>query len=381
MQPSPALERALRTALVPWGMTVARSRARAGPASSPRNARQARELARVLRADALIWISGSPRRHQLWLYDDVSGAMRGRRVPAPPFDETRAAALALSVKTALRKGTLAHSTPPPGEAAAKSLEPPPTDAAEPSASPPEPSTPPPEPSPPAPTPPAVMQVAKAARASAGEAPTEAIAPSPVHERASSPDIAELDTPHRVTPREPFDAPSLRLLLHAGVRGAASSLGLIEGRYGVEGRWAPWASPSSTTTIWFGARFDLGLEQSFATAAFRGEYSEIGGGLGIGASVHVTHWLDVGIQLAGSMYTASVSGAFLPDLTVEATRSYGATLHARPELELSFGTFGLVLQPAVGAAIARQRYEGQELEVMELNPVWWQVGGAFRVDVD
>jgi hypothetical protein len=174
-------------------------------------------------------------------------------------------------------------------------------------------------------------------------------------------------------------------LHAGARGGASSLGLIEGRYGVEGRWAPWASPTSITTLWFGARFDLGLPQTIETDLFRGEYSEIGGGLGAGASVHLSRWLDLGLQLGASVYTASMSGTLLlPELeTAEDTRKYGAALYLRPELELSLGSFGFVIQPALGAALARQRYQDQvsEREVMEMSPLWWQVGGAFRVDVD
>jgi hypothetical protein len=357
MQPSPALERALRTALMPWGMRVARSQTRARSVT-PRNREQARVLARQLRADALVWLSASSRQHQLWLYDNASGALTIRGVPAPPFDETRAAALALSVKTELRKGTLADLTPPGSEPAAKRVVPDkPASAGEPNA------------------------------ATAADASTSAeVAPPKPVAAPQAPLAGEADGPRRASSqwREPFEAPTLRLLLHAGARGGASSLGIIEGRYGVEGRWAPWANPTSLTTLWLGARFDLGLPQTIDTTLFRGEYSEIGAGLGVGASVHVTRWLDLGVQLGASVYTASMSGTLLPELReAEGTRRYGSLLYLRPEVELSLGTFGFVVQPALGAALARQRYEDQLTgsEVMEMSPVWWQLGAAFRVDVD
>ena len=96
-----ALERALRTALMPWGMRVARSQTRARP-RPPKSPEQARSLARRLRADALVWLAPALQRHELWLYDGSNGTLTTRSVPPPPFDETRAAALALSVKTELR---------------------------------------------------------------------------------------------------------------------------------------------------------------------------------------------------------------------------------------------------------------------------------------
>jgi hypothetical protein len=366
MQSSPALERALRTALMPWGMRVARPQSRARPPATPRNSEQARLLAQRLRADALVWISGSSRRHELWLYDNTSGALTARGVPAPPFDETRAAALALSVKTELRKGTLADSTPPASETAAKSV------VSE----------------KPAEEPAAAAPAEEPAVSADASPPLEASPPKSSEE--PPPDVA-VDAPRRtvIEPSEPY-APSLRLLLHGGARIGASSLNGVEGRYGVEGRWAPWADPSSASTIWFGARFDLGLPQTIATDNFRGEYSEIGAGIGAGASVRATNWLELGGQLGASVYTASMSGTLPREGQVaQDTRKYGAALHLRPEMGLSFGAVGIVIQPALGFALARQLYQvksadGEQItanEVMEMSPLWWQLGGAFRVDVD
>jgi hypothetical protein len=366
MQPSPALERALRTALMPWGMRVARPQSRARPPATPQNSEQARLLAQSLRADALVWISATSRRHELWLYDNTSGSLTARGVPAPPFDETRAAALALSVKTELRKGTLADSAPPAGETAAKSV------ASE--------------------KPAETSEVAPPADEPSASSDASALEASPPKSsEAPPPDIA-LDTPRRAVfePEEPYDAPSLRFLLHGGARLAASSLDGVEGRYGVEGRWTPWASPTAMSTLWFGARFDLGLPRTIATENFRGEYSEVGAGLGAGVSVHATRWLELGGQLGASVYTASMSGTLpLERQLAQDTRKYGAALHLRPEVDLSLGAVGIVIQPALGLALARQLYQVRRTledetrtdEVMEMSPLWWQLGGAFRVDVD
>jgi hypothetical protein len=406
IQTPPALERALRTALMPWGMRVARSQARAR-SLAPQNPEQARVLARRLRADALVWLSQSSRRHELWLYDNVSGAMTARGVPAPPFDDTRAAALALSVKTELRKGTLADAPAPSNEVAEQSVAPtepaPPTEPVPPlDTVPPTDPVPPtdeaaigaePAPAAPAAAPPDAPASDNRARleVAAAKAPTAPTAPEarPAElPEPPAPASEELDTPRRLSsaPREPFEAPTLRLLLHAGVRGGATSLGAMEGRYGVEGRWAPWASPTSIATLWFGARFDLGLPQTFSNAVLRrGEYSELGGGLGVGASVHLSHSIDVGAQVGVNVSSASLSGTRVVDQLAANETGQGYSLHLRPEMELSLGTFGVLLQPALGTALARQEYvvkvENVPQKALEMSAFWWQVGVAFRVNVN
>lgn len=353
-------------------------------------------LARQLRADALVWLSESPRRHELWLYDSASGAMTARGVPAPPFDETRAAALALSVKTELRKGTLAGPIPA-AESAAKTVQP----AGKLTEATPLEATLPAEEAEDAD--PAASEPASEPAAASEAAPSTELSPTAAREarelqeaRAAilaeekeplPPPVDELDRPRFVisAAAEPYAAPHWRLLLHAGARSGATSLGSTEGRFGVEGRWAPWASPTSNGTFWLGARLDLGLPQTFSNEIFRGEYSELGGGLGVGASVHVNHWLDLGAQVGAHLYTASVSGVREVDnLAAEQTR-LGYTVHVRPEVELSLGEFGFVIQPALGTAFARQEYvvviDEVPQKALEMSPVWWQLGAALRVDID
>jgi hypothetical protein len=102
-------------------------------------------------------------------------------------------------------------------------------------------------------------------------------------------------------------------------------------------------------------------------------------------VHLNHWLDVGAQLGALLYTASVSGIRAIDsLSAEQSRR-GYTLHFRPEVELSLGEFGFLLQPAIGTAPARQQYVVTVDEVSQvalgMSSVWWQLGAALRIDVD
>jgi len=357
-----ALERALRTALMPWGMRVARSRERAR-SRAPRSPAQARTLARRLKADALVWLAPSLKRHELWLYDGSNGTLTTRSVPAPPFDETRAAALALSVKTELRKGTLADATPVAvSEVAAKTVPAPGKDAP--------PDPPPPEPAPS--EPPRARDDSTERDAEPRPEPTESSAP------AESP---EIDAPSfEPTTWIPSDAPHWKLVLHAAARSGATTLGGTEGRYAVEGRWAPWASPEAPATFWLSARFDVGLPRSVETAAFSGEYSELDGGLGAGVSLRLSRWFEVGMQVGTALRAATISGALSDDTPAEQARR-GLDLHLRPELELSLGSLGLLVQPGLGAAVIRQRYEADTAEVLETSAVWWQFGAGVRVALD
>jgi hypothetical protein len=367
-----ALERALRTALMPWGMRVARSQARSRR-RPPKGAEQARSLALRLRADALVWLSPALQRHELWLYDGANGTLTTRSVPAPPFDETRAAALALSVKTELRKGTLADAVPAVSDAAAKSVPPVGKDAAgkdtpveEAAASEATPlaasAAPPPEP---------------ASRRTIDAAPNPR-APS-LRAPAPSP---EIDTGSSDwTPWIPSDAPSWKLVLHGAARLGATTLGGTEGRYAVEARWAPWADPSAAATLWLSGRVDLGLARPVENARFAGDYTEAGAGLGLGVSLPLNRWLELGMQLGAALRVGSVSGTFVVDPAPGARTRLGLDLHIRPELELSLGAFGILLQPGLGVSPWRQRYESDEVEVLETHPVWWQLGAGVRVALD
>jgi hypothetical protein len=320
------LERALRTALTPWGMRVERARA-----SAPGAGEQPGTVARALRADALIWLAPGPSGPLLWLYDGDSGVLTARAVPAPPFDETRSAALALSVKTALLE-----SRDP-----ARGADPGGSDGAD----------------------------------VAGSA-TPPAAPA-VEPRSGRP---ELDTAldGRASPES---APHVRLLLHAAARhGATRPVGSV-GRYGVEARWAPWASAGAPRTVWLGARLDTGFDTAIERPWFSGAYSELGGGVGAGMSWRLRHQLEAGLQLGASLQSATLSGTIRADGQPSHRSRLGASLQVRPELAVLLGSFGIFVQPSLGATFARQLFLVDAVETLETRPLWWQLGVGVRVDVD
>lgn len=394
--PAP-LERALRTALMPWGMQVARPQSRARP-RPPTNPDQARSLARRLHADALVWLTPALPRHELWLYDGSSGTLTTRSVPRPPFDETRAAALALSVKTELRKGTLADAAPvsdvaakivvPAGKEVAPT--PPLIDSLAPREATAEASSDTSETAEPA-TPEAPLPETPLPEAPATEAPLPE--PSPPEPSRSEPSAPEPPVPPESS--GPIDtapswkwsawrseeAPSWKLVLHAGARVGATSLGGSEGRYAVEARWAPWADPKALATFWLSARADLGLARPVANENFRGDYSEFEGGLGVGVSLRLSPWFELGIQAGAGLRTTTLSGILVEDGAPGEQTRRGLDLHVRPELELSLGTVGLLVQPALGAAPQRWLFQADKVEVFETNAVWWQLGGGLRVAID
>jgi hypothetical protein len=363
-----ALERALRTALMPWGMRVARSQTRARP-RPPKSPEQARSLARRLRADALVWLAPALQRHELWLYDGSNGTLTARSVPPPPFDETRAAALALSVKTELRKGTLADAVPAVSDVAAKTVPPPGKDAAGEGA--------------------AAVDAAPAPAASEGPppelAPREragAAPPAPLPAARMPAPSPEIDTgSSNWSPWPPSDAPSWKLLAHGSARLGATTLGGSEGRFALEGRWAPWADPAAPATLWLSVRVDAGLPRPVENDRFTGEYSELDGGLGLGVSTRLNRWFELGLQLGAGLRAGAVSGTFVADEVRSERTLLGLDLHVRPELELSVGALGLLLQPALGLSPLRQRYESEDVEVLETHAVWWQLGAGVCVALD
>lgn len=74
----------------------------------PGSARQGRTLAVGQNVAAVVWISRADEGYALWIYDRESDQVVARRLASgPPFDESAAAAMALSIKTLLRYSTVA----------------------------------------------------------------------------------------------------------------------------------------------------------------------------------------------------------------------------------------------------------------------------------
>lgn len=378
LEGEPALERALSTALGPWGMAL--SRAPDGVAEAlPLGSEQAAALARRMRADALVWLELSARERKLWVYDGDSGVLSARDVPST-LDETRAAALALSVKTELRPTGLESEDAADAEWSTSSGAAPSESVAAESVV---------AQSVPPGMAPSGTNAASAASASVSAAPQD----QPSSERSEAhepPRAAERDVD---APPQSIDAPSAResaserlvperrlsLLAHAALRTGATSRTSVEQRYAAEMRWQLHAARQAE--VWAGARLDLGPSEALATPVFSGSYSELGGGLELGAALHVTSWFAVGAHVAASLYAGTLSGTRAADAAEVGTTHFGYTLQLRPEMELSGGRMGLLIQPALAAAPFRQLYEVNGAPVLELHPVWWQLGAAVRVDLD
>ena len=321
-QASAPLERALRTALMPWGMQVESA---AEPSDIPSSVADASALARELGADALVW--AAPERRELWVYDHTTETLSVRTMPRTALNETRAAALALSVKTELRKGALA-------------------DAVE---TQPEPPSEPPAPSATVPSVPSVPPLAVDVAAST-----------------------------------PSDVATLRLFFHAALRHGATTPRVTEGRYGLEARWAPWAHSATgneAPSVWLGVRVDLAPARDVDRPWFRGDYFELDAGAGAGLRWRILDGLEVGGHAELTALWTRVTGIITSDAQSVERRRLGLAAQLRPELELSLGAFGLLVQPGLGIGIVRPSFEADGIQTVEISPVWWQLGAAARVDLD
>ncbi|RMH43730.1 MAG: hypothetical protein D6689_04335 [Deltaproteobacteria bacterium] len=119
--PGPALADAVSTALEPWGVAVDVAPAGSLGDALPGAARRARTLARRRQADAVAWISTNADGAAVWIYDARSDDVVARPLAvAPPLDPAHAAAVALTLKTLLRKSRAAPP-PPTSTAPARSV--------------------------------------------------------------------------------------------------------------------------------------------------------------------------------------------------------------------------------------------------------------------
>ena len=112
LQPDEELLRAVSLALSAWGLQTLRSDASFPSSTLPEAVRLASHLAQQLEVEALVWVTRLEQGSLIWVFDAATGDMTMRRLPeSSPFDSAAAAAVALSVKTALRSTAVA----PPSE--------------------------------------------------------------------------------------------------------------------------------------------------------------------------------------------------------------------------------------------------------------------------
>jgi hypothetical protein len=320
----PALARALRTALGPWGLQL-ESRSRQKPESSlPAAASSAQRLAGELDAQALVWLSSDGHGAALWLYEAARDSVRVRTFPDRALDDALAAALALSVKTWLRSADGG-----PELAGASSAAQPPLSAG-------------------------------------GSA--FAAAPEP------DPTVAESST-ERTRAAPPARA---RLLVHAAARAGALRPAAMEGRYGLELRAAVWRD--AARSLWLAAQVDAGEPQAVRQVALRGDYRHWGAGLsfGIGQRLAATWFAHL---LAGVVFErATLSGTLLPEGSAIERSRWQPLVQLRPELELALAPVGFLLQPALCAAPRQQRYLVDGAVVLSSRAVGWSLGGAVSVNL-
>jgi hypothetical protein len=337
---SERLNHALRAALAPWGMRVERV-VRANPMPTlPGTALHASALARELDAQVLVWLSSNEDGAALWLYEASKDTITVRPFPDKPLDQALSAALALSVKTWLRSSDL-----------------------------------------------------KASRSATPEAPDRSVpVPAEAEEVDEVDDVGDRDMDDVIaapeTPQSPEESqPALRVapvrwqvLIHAAARHGAIQPAAFETRYGVDVRLSPWQSDARATTSWLGVRVELGQPQDIGNSRFSGVYSEWGGGLSAGIAHRLGELVNVALHLGATLHRGSVTGTLLVDSTPAERGNWGAGAQVRPELELSFGHFGIVMQPTLGVALWKGLYTADDLEVLEPGPLWWTLGGAARVDL-
>jgi hypothetical protein len=129
-----------------------------------------------------------------------------------------------------------------------------------------------------------------------------------------------------------------------------------------------------------ARLETGQAERAENALFRGTHYEWGGGMTIGLVQRLSPFFHVGVHAGGAFSRTRVSGTLLSDATAAETSRWGAAAVARPELEVSLGPAGLLLQTALGVPLRRERYTADQLELLRTRSLWWMLGGAVRVDL-
>jgi hypothetical protein len=338
----PALERALRKALVPWRMRVEVIDREPPGSSMPGSSLRSGALLEELGADALVWISTGPDGTALWVEDARSANLTTRAIHDPPFDEPLAAALALSVKTILASSGFA-----PTEA---------RDAAQRNPDPVEvPETP-----------------AGAEPAEVGSAPAQRVE---VEAAAAVPEPPAPRSPARAS--EP--AATAQLVLFGAARFGAFQPAETGARYGLELRWFPRARDSGwQRLLWCAGRVETSTPWTLSRSNFRGQYWEFAPGLALGMMGRAAPGLQLGGSLQLALHWVSISGTRLADAAKVERSKYSPSIAARPEAGWRFGSTSLLLQPALGYFSRRQLYVQSETTVLSTRPFWWMLGGAFAL---
>jgi hypothetical protein len=207
-------------------------------------------------------------------------------------------------------------------------------------------------------------------------PPSAAPPAP---SAAAPDVPGEPEPALSTPPPP--APRFQLALQGATRLGASRPVAANVRYGLELRWAPFASDPAWTAFWLGVGAEVSVPRSVRDDVFRGEYWEFAPLLSVGLSAHANEWLLLGLNAAASVERASLSGTVLASGEEASHSRFSPWLRLRPEIGASWGRASLLLQPGAGLLLRRQRYFQSGEDVLQTKLFWWTLGAAVAVRLD
>jgi hypothetical protein len=292
---------ALAAALAPWGLQVKQSDESSPGPSMPSTSMSARRISQSLNARIVVWLARDAEGFALWVYDARHDHAVARPVPPPPYDGPTAAALALSVKTAVRMVGAGPTEAPTDE-------------------------------------------------SRSQLPEQVSEPKT---QASAAPAAALEPPQRAAEGPPPVASSL-VGLYSAVRVDESET--VRWRFGGELRLAPWrAWPDQDTRLWTGLAVELGTARSVATERYRGEFEDIGGELALGLTEHMSEQFALAVAASGALYVGTFSGDAVVDASSAEHARINPMLLVRAEGQFRFGPLGLYLQPALGYWLERQRF--------------------------
>lgn len=294
---------ALTAALAPWGLQIKQSDESSPGPSMPSTSVSARRISQALNARIVVWLARDSEGFALWVYDARDDHAVARPVPPPPYDGPTAAALALSVKTAVRMVGVGPEASP-----------------------------------------------------AEESPPEASEQVRETTKTPTPEARAVDLPE--PPQRPADRTramtSSLVGLYTAVRVDGSDS--LRWRFGGEVRLAPWGPwPDSDTQLWTGLAFELGTVRSVATERYRGEFDDIGGELALGVTQRVSDWFGLGAAASGALYAGTFSGESVARGSSAEFARINPMLLLRTEGQFRFGSVGVYLQPALGYWVQRQRF--------------------------
>jgi len=296
---------ALQTALDPWGLQLIESDEASPGSSMPSTSLSARALAQAHGARAVIWLGRDPAGFALWVYDAQNDRSVSRPVPNPPFRSSVSASLALSVKTTLRMVGLSSEEQPP----------------EPTAS---------------------------VESAAIDAP-----PPP-----------SMTLELRPESEPPRPAARWQLGAHGGVQLGPLEDDARDARYGLELRWFPAALEGWGVRPWLALELDAGLPIRVRKPEIDGRVWDAAPALAFGALLPLGSTWAVGLSGGAALHITSLSGTASAEAVHVDDLQPNPTLRLGAELQATWGGLAFGLEPSFELWLRAQRYNVDDVSVLE-----------------